>query len=42
MAHVFTSGDTGALYFQADTTDNDPTYGILASVKVEISHGKIL
>ena len=27
----FTSGDTGSLYFQTDTTDNDPIYGLYAS-----------
>jgi len=35
----FTSGDTGALYFKTDTTDNDPTYGILASTTFKATEG---
>ena len=35
----FTSGDTGALYFRTDTTDNNPTYGVFASTIFKASVG---
>ena len=35
----FLSGDTGTLFLRTDTTDNDPTYGILASTTFKATEG---